>query len=240
MSVDIAITKKRLNVFLFELGKRYRKLSGKKTPAEIILIGGASILINYGFRDATYDADIIVTASSVMKEAINFLRDEFGLPHEWMNEGVKKTESYSHKLFEVSVFFKCYSNILTIRTIEAEYLVAMKAMSGRQNKYDLSDIVGIIMEHQKRDDPLTKDKIENAIIILYGEKKIPEISRKLLDEVFTCDNYEQLYNEIRENEKEAKELILEFNKDNPGSIKGENINNVINEMRKKKQNQKKR
>ncbi|MCC6094423.1 MAG: hypothetical protein LIV24_05315 [Eubacterium sp.] len=30
-------------------------MNGKQMPAEIILIGGASILINYGFRDSTLD-----------------------------------------------------------------------------------------------------------------------------------------------------------------------------------------
>ena len=31
--------------------------------AEIILIGGASILINYGFREMTYDMDAIIKSS---------------------------------------------------------------------------------------------------------------------------------------------------------------------------------
>ena len=44
-------TKDNLDTFLKELAKEYRKINGKTMPAEIILIGGASILINYGFRD---------------------------------------------------------------------------------------------------------------------------------------------------------------------------------------------
>lgn len=44
-------TKDNLETYLKELAKEYRKLGGKGMPAEIILIGGAAIIANYGFRD---------------------------------------------------------------------------------------------------------------------------------------------------------------------------------------------
>ncbi len=47
---------------------------------EIVLIGGAAVLANYGFRDMTYDIDAIIQASSSMKDAINKVSDEMGLP----------------------------------------------------------------------------------------------------------------------------------------------------------------
>ena len=56
---------------LKELAREYRKRNGKNAPAEIILIGGAAVIINYGFREMTYDADAIINASSYMKEAIH-------------------------------------------------------------------------------------------------------------------------------------------------------------------------
>jgi len=231
MSVEVPISKENLNHYLSELGKRFRKLSGKKMPAEIILIGGASILINYGFRDVTYDADAIIFASSVMREAINYVRDEFGLPHEWLNEGFKNTSSYSDKLFEVSVYYRSFSNVLIVRTITAEYLIAMKAMSGRQYKYDLSDIVGIIWEHEKNGKPISRGDIDNAVTKLYGAEPLPDISQQLLDDVFATENYDFFYKQIRDNEKESKAILVEFDRNNPGMLKGENINNIINTLR---------
>lgn len=56
-------------------------------PAEIILVGGAAILANYGFRDTTTDVDAIIRASSLMKDAINHISDRFGLPNGWLNSG---------------------------------------------------------------------------------------------------------------------------------------------------------
>lgn len=47
MSVDKPFTKENLDKHLKELAKEFRKQNGTKIPAEIILIGGASILINY-------------------------------------------------------------------------------------------------------------------------------------------------------------------------------------------------
>ena len=52
--------KENLDTYLKALGKEYSKLGGRKMPAELILIGGAAILENYGFRDMTTDVDAII------------------------------------------------------------------------------------------------------------------------------------------------------------------------------------
>jgi hypothetical protein len=70
MSIKIEFNKATLDKSLAALGKEFRKRNGTKMPAEVVLIGGASVLINYGFRDMTTDADAIITASSVMRESI--------------------------------------------------------------------------------------------------------------------------------------------------------------------------
>ena len=59
---DIPFTRDNLDGYLKELSKEFRKINGNRLPAEIILIGGASILLNYGFREMTYDMDAIIQA----------------------------------------------------------------------------------------------------------------------------------------------------------------------------------
>lgn len=71
MSVDKPFTKDNIDSYLKELAKEFQKRNGNRIPAEIILIGGASILINYGFREMTYDIDAIIQSSGAMKDAIN-------------------------------------------------------------------------------------------------------------------------------------------------------------------------
>lgn len=74
-------TKENLNTYLKELGKEYKKINGKSMPAEIILIGGAAILANYGFREMTTDVDAVIHAVSSMKEAVNHVGDKYNLPN---------------------------------------------------------------------------------------------------------------------------------------------------------------
>jgi hypothetical protein len=229
------ITRDNLNEYLKDLAKEFRRLNGNKTTAEIILIGGAAVLANYGFREMTYDIDAIIVASSAMKDAIGRVRDKHGLPHDWLNTDFKRTASYSDKLFEVSRYYRTFSNIVTVRVINAEYLLAMKLMSGRQYKYDKSDVIGILWEHRKNGNPIEKKDIERAAKTLYGETaQIPESSRQLLDGVFLGGDYEALYKQIRANEKQAKQDLVDFERDYPNTLKDDIIDNVIEQARRKR------
>ena len=72
---QIEFTKENIDTYLKEVAKEYRKQIGKSMPAEIILIGGASVLVNYEFRDMTTDIDALIQAASVMKDVINLVGD---------------------------------------------------------------------------------------------------------------------------------------------------------------------
>ena len=75
-----SFTKENLDTYLKELAKEFRKINGKSMPAEIVLVGGAAILTNYGFRDMTTDVDAVIHADSAMKDAINLVGDKYNLP----------------------------------------------------------------------------------------------------------------------------------------------------------------
>ena len=235
MSFDTPFTKENLDACLRELGKEFRKLNGSKTSAEIILIGGAAILANYGFREMTYDIDAVILASSAMNEAVNYVGDRLGLPNGWLNMDFEKTIFYSNKLLEVSVYYRTFSNTLSVRTVAAEYLIAMKLMSGRQYKNDLSDVAGILWEHQRNGNPIARGAIDNAITTLYGDDvRLPPVSDKMIDDAFTDGDYERAHREIRESEKEAKDILLDFDHAYPGKLKTENINSVLEQARQRR------
>jgi len=236
MSSDSAITKENLNTYLKELGREYRKLSGKAVPAEIVLIGGASILANYGFRDMTYDMDAVIFASSAMKDAINRVGDKFHLPDGWLNTDFTGTKSFTYKLAEFSVYYRSFSNILTVRTVSAEYLIAMKLMAGRKYKNDLSDIVGILWEHQKNGKPIARETIDKAVIALYENwDNIPSDSVTFINGVYENGDYGTLYNDSRESENESRDALLEFEEKYPDAkVKEENINSILEKAKKLK------
>lgn len=182
---EVFFTKENLDSYLKELAKEFRKINGNKMPVEIILIGGASVLINYGFREMTYDMDAIIQASSSMKDAINSVGDRMGLPNGWLNTDFMKTTSYTPKLIQYSKYYKTFSNVLRIRTISAEYLVVMKLMAGRQYKNDLSDVVGILLEQEKSQQQICLEDIKKAAEKLYGGyDKLSEESRIFIETVY--------------------------------------------------------
>ena len=111
--------------------------------------------------------------SSNIKDIVNKISDEFGLDNDWLNDDFKKTTSYTPKLVEHSKFYKRFYNCLDVRTVSDEYVVAMKLCSGRDYKYDLSDVVGIIMEHSESQKELKRESIEKAYHELYNQE-LPE------------------------------------------------------------------
>lgn len=237
MSTDIFFTKDNLDSCLRELGKEFRRLNGKKIPAEIILIGGAAVLANYGFRDMTYDIDAIIQAASSMKDAIIKVGDTLGLPNGWLNSDFIRTKSYTPRLLQYSVYYKTFSNVLTVRTISGEYLVAMKLMSGRQYKNDISDIIGILREQNEIGKPIKLTDIERAVIALYDSwDNMPSESHQLIENILSNDNLEKLYQQYRSDEKSNKEALIKFENDYPGVVKEDNLKDVIAQLKAKKNN----
>lgn len=231
MSAETPITKENLDTYLKELAKQFRKLNGKAMPAEITLIGGASILINYGFRDSTYDVDALIHASSAMKDAINYVTDTLGLPNGWLNEDFKNTKSYTPRLVNYSKYYRTFSNVLTVRTITGEYLVAMKLMAYRQYKHDISDIVGILREQQNSGDPLTLERIDKAVKDLYDNwDNLPENAKNMIESILANEDMDALYKAYANEEAAAKDALITFEDKYPDVLKEDNLADILNHL----------
>ena len=233
MSAD-NFTKENLDTYLKELAKEFRRLNGKAMPAEIVLVGGAAILTNYGFRDMTTDIDAVIHAASSMKDAINHVGDKFHLPNGWLNADFMRTGSYSPKLDEYSVYYKNFYGVLSVRTVSAEYLIAMKLRSGRKYKNDLSDVIGILAEHQKRVTPITLDKINTAVNDLYGGwDGFPEDSRPFIEDALKMADLEDVYTSIKRDESESKDILVGFEREYPAVAKESNIEDILKALKEK-------
>ena len=231
MSAETPITKENLDTYLKEVAKQFRKLNGKAMPAEITLIGGASILVNYGFRDSTYDVDALIQASSAMKDAINYVTDTLGLPNGWLNEDFKNTKSYTPRLVNYSKYYRTFSNVLTVRTITGEYLVAMKLMAYRQYKHDISDIVGILREQQNSSDPLTFDRIDKAVTDLYDSwENMPENAKSLIESILANEDMDALYRAYADEEAAAKDALITFEDKYPDVLKEDNLADILSHL----------
>lgn len=233
MSSDITNTfnKNNLDTYLKELAKLFRKQNVKDATAEIVLVGGAAILVNYSFRDMTTDIDAVIHASSSMKDAIRQIGDQYNLSRGWLNTDFMRTASYTSKLNEFSQYYKTFSSALQVRTISAEYLIAMKLKSGRKYKNDLSDIVGILAEHEKRGQPITWDSIKLAVHHLYqGWEGVAEDIIVFIQNVFKTGNNIELFEQLEEQEKRAKDVLIEFQQEYPNTVTESNADAILKQL----------
>jgi len=85
-------SKEQLERIFLAFAKEYRRLAKKNAiPLEITVIGGASVLLNYTFREATYDVDVIMLNDPVLKEAINNVGLQFNLEPKWLNTDFERS-----------------------------------------------------------------------------------------------------------------------------------------------------
>ena len=139
------------------------------------------------------------------------------------------------KLDEFSVYYKTFYGVLSVRTIAAEYLIAMKLRSGRKYKNDLSDIIGILAEHEKKENCITFEQIEIAITNLYGGwDAFPKDSKTFIEDAFKNGDFDNVYKSIKKDEIEAKDILISFEEDYPKVAKESNINDILKSLKGKR------
>lgn len=155
-----------IDTYLSELGKSLKKKwRGTGYQLELIIVGGASIILNYNFRKSTIDIDAYNDRLSSIKESVNEIRDRFDLPDNWLNSDFQYTSSFSEQLRRYSKYYKTYGNTLIVYTVNEEYLLCMKLVAFRPDRHDIDDILGIM---DNSPNGITLEKIDRAMNDLYG------------------------------------------------------------------------
>jgi len=233
MFSEYLFNKYDLNKYFNELSKIYKTIDN--TPLEIILVGGASVLINYNFRKSTNDADALIPSSKAIKKAIKLTAKMFNLDNDWLNMEFKKSSSYSDELKNIAEDYKTFNDVIKVKTVNDKYLVAMKLKSGRLYKNDLSDVIGIIAEHIENKNPITLELIKDASKTLYGDyENISYESRMFFENVILkCKDYKKLYLNTKNEEMQNLDIFNKVKKENPERLVAIGINNVIKEVKNK-------
>ncbi len=160
-----------------------------------------------------------------------------GLPNGWLNTDFKNTSSYSPKLSQYSKYYRTYFNVLNVRTISAEYLIAMKLMSGRRYKKDLSDIIGILSEQERIGEPLSYRQIDCAVKNLYGGwDNISGYAIRVFKAALDSENLMELFKEQEHEEAFSKQAVLQVQKYEGERVKESNVNEIIQKALRKKNN----
>ena len=227
------ITRANAMDIIRRFAKDYRKALGK-APAEIIIVGGGSIMLNYKFRDATQDFDVILRAASGIKDVITRFADENNLPRDWMNTDFVKTASYSDTLIEVSRHY-CWLNnqTLEIRTVSGIYLIAMKMIAHREYRNDISDAIGILIEEAEAGNSFSYADVEAAYYKLYHDTpdlQTQEQFREICTK--TTEELKGLYDSQKDTESSVGDRLITYIEDGV-NINTKNVTDVAARIREK-------
>jgi len=215
MSHSNNFNKDNIEIYLKYFAEEYKNITDGKQPLKIILIGGASVLFNYNFRKSTNDIDYSNPRTDFIDYAVEKTANKFGLFDNWLNNEFRKTESYSDKINDISIFYKKILDIVEIWTVSSDYLIAMKLRSLRDNKHDYSDIAGILMESKENNNPLKKQDVENAIINLYGDINVlSEKAKKMLNDIFKNNDFKNDYLYYKRKEEAVRNQYKKLKKEN--------------------------
>lgn len=233
------ITKENAYPILKAFAKEYKKQNGSQLPTEIVIVGGGSILLNYGFRESTQDFDILVQSMEMIKSVSYRIAEQYNLCDDWMNTDFTQTASYSTKLREVSKHFCSFNNgSLEFRTVNAEYLIAMKMVSAREYRNDISDIVGVLIYLKKDSEDFSMDRIDAAIEYLYGKpadiikNEVYEAVKKYVQ--WSIQELSDEYIALTQAESQTKQALVSIDEKYPGVVTEDNIDNIIANLRRKK------
>jgi len=168
------LTKQDMLKYFEEINEQ---LSKQNITGDIVMAGGAALTLVYGARNSTQDIDAAFSPKEAFGDIIKTIGNKYGLRNDWLNDGVK---GFFTEKMKFSIY-KQYSN-LTIRSMDAESLLAMKLTAARADTKDASDSI-TLMKH------LQIKTIEEVFDII--EKNAYENLLTAKVKFFTMEVYEQ-------------------------------------------------
>lgn len=114
-----------------------QKLAKRSLVGEILLVGGAYMLLVMQSREATKDIDAYFVAHKrAIREAAAEVARERHLPLDWLNDAVK---GFMYRQPDNTSLWASYPG-LNIYTPSLEYVFAMKAGASRPDSSDIEDL----------------------------------------------------------------------------------------------------
>ena len=162
---------------LFYLEKLSDVLAKHDTRGEIVLYGGAVMVIAFHARPATKDVDAVFVPKEQIYLAAREVEELYGAPEHWLNDAVKGFISPREEL----VPFINWPN-LKVYAASPHYLLAMKCMSMRlgRGESDLKDI-RFLIEHLNIK---TREDVLDLLVKYYPKKLISPKVQFAMEELF--------------------------------------------------------
>jgi len=124
------------------------------SPHEVVLVGGAAMILHYGAQRTTRDVDVLVTNGdrAELWRAVRAVAHEHGLPDDWITDAVKGFADILPSDFaERLVRLDLRAERLRVHVIGLPELVAMKIVALReQDMEDLDLLMPRLSEQDRR------------------------------------------------------------------------------------------
>lgn len=174
--ISFYMTKEELTIYLQCLSEALAKYD---VIGEIVLFGGAAMVLAFNARISTKDVDAVFEPKDLVYQAAAWVSQELGAPDGWLNDAVKgflSDKGASTLLLDLPNL-KVYAGT-------PEYLLAMKCMSMRigKDETDIKDIT-FLMRHLELHDAAAVLKIVEHF---YPYKLIQPKTRFAIEEL--CQN----------------------------------------------------
>jgi hypothetical protein len=153
------------------------ELSKKDIIGDIVIFGGAYMVLSLDARPTTKDVDAIFKPASEIRSLAKEIAEELNLPEDWLNDGVKgflptKPNEKGSKILK-------YSN-LNIWCPKPEYILAMKCMASRVDSKDGEDIKTLIKHLNLK----TKEDVLEIVVSYFPAKEVPIKVQYFIEELF--------------------------------------------------------
>jgi len=157
-----------------------RRLAVDEKHGDILIAGGAAMTLVHNARLSTHDIDAIFRPKEDLRQMVSDIAKAYELNDDWLNDGVKGfiTENMSHSVI------LSYSN-LTVSSLDAEPLLAMKLTSARTLSKDMEDSIFLMKA-------LDIESLEQLFAII--EKYAHPNMRTVQAKYFTMEAFEKYSN----------------------------------------------
>ncbi len=224
-------TRTGLEAALQKLADIYSRQTPHSALAELVITGSGAVLLNYGFRNIHSYIDAILCGQASLGSAVRETAHSLRLPEEWMNLDFPTSHPYSPEMLRYAVHHHIYSNVLIVKTLRAEYLIAANLRSARKYQSDFPDIIGIMAAHEQAGNPITMDQIDNAVMKLYGSwDMIPKVSKRFLQDLTDAGHYTELYARITSWEKRISGIQIDFSRPALGASFNGDVNEALRQI----------
>ena len=179
---------------LTELATEYDKTSGE--PLTVLIVGGSAAIFHFDFKKDTKDIDIVLTkASPIFDECKQIISNRFSVLIDELDFELRENNPahFEKIILEETSPLDIKSKRLSFRVCNKKMLFGCGLHWFRRYKHHVSNILSMLIEEQKKGNPLTANDLENYFEEIYADcVSLSDEAKEFLKTLDSCPDLEKL------------------------------------------------